>query len=495
MIVHDAEFLKRLVAVERTPIFTDSRAVAAKGVFVALPVPSHHPDSTVRDGGEFIGMALKAGAGYIVCTPERAARLTSEEYVESPAVLVPSENPHALLGDLAAALYDTRRGLEVYAVTGTNGKTTVTYLLEHLFTAAGGSVGVLGTVNYRWPGHVEPSALTTPGALAVHEYLHKMRDAGASQAVLEASSHALDQQRLAGVEFSGAIFTNLTQDHLDYHADMEDYFAAKARLFLTVPRFAKALAINADDAFGRRLLRSLQHAVGFGLKERPEWCVKRRFLQGEVIEHSVNGLRMRMQFASHTWELASPLVGLFNASNLLAAQAMGMALGLPPEQMNALAKFTGVPGRLERVANPRNLHVFVDYAHTPDALVNVLTAVRAAGFKRVITVFGCGGDRDKTKRPLMGKAVAEYADVAVLTSDNPRTEEPRAIMADVLPGLTGAKQLLQEVDRKQAIKLALDMLGPADALLIAGKGHEDYQIINKTKVHFSDQETVREFLC
>ena len=494
MIAYSAEFLKQLTIENNTQVFTDSRAVTPGGIFVALPAPSHRPDSTIRDGGEFIGMAIKAGASHIVCSPEWAVRLM-DEYADSPITLVPSENPHALLGDLAAALHGTRYGPDVYAVTGTNGKTTVTYLLEHLFTAAGGSTGVLGTVNYRWTGHIESSPLTTPGALALHEYLHRMRDAGVSRAVLEASSHALDQQRLTGIECSGAVFTNLTQDHLDYHTDMEGYFAAKARLFLTVPHFTKALAVNADDAFGVRLLRSIPHAVGFGLKQRPEWCAKNRFLHGEILEHSINGLRLRMFFDSQVWEFASPLIGLYNASNLLAAQGMGLTLGLSPTQMASLTDFAGVPGRLERVANARNLHVFVDYAHTPDALANALTAVRAAGFTSIIAVFGCGGDRDRTKRPLMGKAVTAHADVAVLTSDNPRTEDPLAIMADVLPGLKGVKSLIQEVDRKKAIKVALDLLKPTDALVIAGKGHEDYQIINGTKLHFSDQEIVREFLC
>jgi UDP-N-acetylmuramoyl-L-alanyl-D-glutamate--2,6-diaminopimelate ligase len=264
---------------------------------------------------------------------------------------------------------------------------------------------------------------------------------------------------------------------------------------MTVPRAGKAIAINADDQYGQRLLSALPEAIGFGLQGASVHHPNDRFLHGTVLAHSLNGLTLRMQYGSRSWEFASPLIGLYNASNLLAAQALGLALGLSNDHMLCLSSFTGVPGRLERIANPRKLHVFVDYAHTPDALVNVISAVRAAGFKRIITVFGCGGDRDKRKRPLMGKAVADYADVAVVTSDNPRSEDPLAIIEDILPGVSSAKELHQEPDRKKAIGLAIGLLGPEDALLVAGKGHEDYQIIKGVKLPFSDQETIREYLC
>lgn len=494
MIIRSPEQLLSLVADKHIPLATDSRQVRPGGIFAALPAPVR-PHSGVRDGAEFIAQALLAGAGYIVCSPATAAALMADDTMaRNDVAVVASDDAHALLGRLAAVYHGTDNGPDLFAVTGTNGKTTVSYLLEHLFNAAHKPCGVFGTVSYRWPGHCEAAPLTTPGMLDIHERLARMRKAGTSHCVLEASSHALDQKRLAGLSFKGAVFTNLTQDHLDYHGDMEDYFAAKARLFTTVPGFDKAAAINGDDAFGRRLLAALPAPVGFGLCPAPEG-LRGGYVHGTVVSHSTEGLHLQMRFDGMQWELRSPLVGLFNASNLLAAQALGLAAGLPVDALRALENFPGVPGRLERVSNPRGLHVFVDYAHTPDALINVLSSLRGAGFKRIVAVFGCGGDRDRGKRPLMGQAVVEHADVAVLTSDNPRSEEPLAIMADVLPGLAQAKELYQEADRKNAIKLALELLGAHDALVVAGKGHEDYQIIKGVKHHFSDQETIQELLA
>lgn len=290
--------------------------------------------------------------------------------------------------------------LKILGVTGTNGKTTCAYLLERLFSEAGHKVGVMGTVNYRWPGHTEPAPLTTPDPLHVHAMLAQMAAAGADVAVMEASSHAIEQQRVDGVPFAGAIFTNLTQDHLDYHRDMESYFKAKARLFLELPRADKAVAVNADDPWGRRLLELCPDALSFGLQKGGP---QRRHLWGELLSAGTDGCHLRMRLGKHAWELHSPLVGAFNASNLLAVQALALDMGLEPETFTALEHFTGVCGRLERVPNPQGLHVFVDYAHTPDALVNVLKALREAGFARIVTVFGCGGNRDRTKRPLMGE--------------------------------------------------------------------------------------------
>ncbi len=289
--------------------------------------------------------------------------------------------------------------------------------------------------------------------------------------------------------FACAAFTNLTQDHLDFHNDMESYFKTKARLFLELPRAEKALAVNADDPWGRRLLELCPRALSFGLQQGPP---RRRHLWGELLSAGTDGCHLRMHLKGRTWELRSPLVGAFNASNLLTVQALALEMGLEPEQFVALEGFTGVCGRLERVNNPQGLNVFVDYAHTPDALVNVLKALRGAGFKRIITVCGCGGNRDRSKRPLMGEAVARYADVAVLTSDNPRFEEPQAILQDVLPGLREAREVLVEVDRRTATARALDMLDKDGALLIAGKGHEDYQIM---RGHGQPRGAPRRALC
>ena len=460
----------------------DSRQVRPGDIFVAVP-------GVAEDGSRFIPAAVEAGAGVIVCRPGAAE---TEAAQARGCRIVRHENPREALWRLAQARWRTDElNLKVLGVTGTNGKTTSTYLLERLFREAGHKVGVMGTVSYRWPGHNENAPLTTPGPLRVHSMLARMARAGVDVVVMEVSSHAIEQQRVCGVPFAGAAFSNLTQDHLDFHKDMESYFKTKAKLFLELPRHDKLMAVNADDPWGRRLLELCPRALSFGLQKG---APNRRHLWGELLSAGTGGCHLRISLGRQSWELRSPLVGAFNASNLLAVQALALEMGLEPERFKALESFTGVCGRLERVENPHGLNVFVDYAHTPDALVNVLKALRGAGFKRIVTVFGCGGNRDRGKRPLMGEAVARYADVAVLTSDNPRFEEPEAILQDVLPGLKEARGVLVEVDRRTATAKALEMLGRDDALLIAGKGHEDYQIIRGVKHHYSDQEVVRELL-
>ncbi len=482
---------------------THSGAVRPGDVFVVLPKAAPG-NADFSDAGRYLADALRAGAAYVVC-PEgpTGAALLEEARRNGPeaggaACCVHVADVRAALGELARAVHGTgETPVDLVGVTGTNGKTTETYLLEALLRAAGKRTGVIGTIEYRWPGHCEPSPLTTPGCLELHAMLAAMREAGTTAAIMEVSSHALDQRREAGLSFTAALFTNLTQDHLDYHRDMEEYFQAKARLFLDpekggVPVPGKALAINADDAYGARLLAMCPTAVGYGFT--PGAAAASGFLTGRVLEQSRDGLHLRMAFRGTTWDLASPLVGAFNAANLLGAQALGLAMGLDPALFQTLAGFSGVPGRLERVRNAQDLAVFVDYAHTPDALAKALQALRGAGFMRVVTVFGCGGNRDRTKRPLMGKAAAALSDLVVLTSDNPRKEDPLAIMADVRPGLAGAAAVIEEPDRKKAVGLALAELKPGDALLIAGKGHELYQIIGDTRYPFSDQLTVKELL-
>ncbi|MDL2216870.1 UDP-N-acetylmuramoyl-L-alanyl-D-glutamate--2,6-diaminopimelate ligase, partial [Desulfovibrio sp. OttesenSCG-928-M14] len=350
---------------------------------------------------------------------------------------------------------------------------------------------------YRWPGHEEDAPLTTPGCLELHDMLARMHKAGVEYAFMEVSSHALDQERVAGIDFSGALLTNITQDHLDYHQDMDEYYDAKARLFLTeaeggVPFDEKKRVANSDDALGRRILELRPGGLGFGLTGMR--AASSRHLAGDIVSMSPQGLRLRMEYEGKSWDLASPLVGAFNAMNLLGAQAMCLELGLCPDDFGALESFAGVSGRLERVPNPLGLNVFVDYAHTPDALSKAISALRDAGFARIITVFGCGGNRDRSKRPLMGRAVAGLTDVAVLTSDNPRDEDPEAIMADVRPGLAGCPEVFSLADRREALARGLALLGKNDALLVAGKGHERYQLVKGVKTPFSDQDVLRELI-
>lgn len=461
---------------------SDSRSVQAGDIFVALP-------GSRADGNEFIAEAASRGARYIVCATSQAQAASA---AAPDCSIVAVEDPRAALWQLARARWRADElNLKVIGVTGTNGKTTCAWLLERLFSSLGVTTGLLGTIEYHWPGFRQPASLTTPDALDLYSALASMAEAGVQTVIMEVSSHALAQQRVGGIDFAGAIFTNLTQDHLDFHKQMEAYFRSKAALFLKLPLEHKAIAINGDDRYGRRLAELLPSGLTFGLhKGMP----RQKHLWGQLLSLTPEGMHLKMTHDRQSWELRTPLIGAFNASNLLAVQALALELGIDANQFKALESFTGVPGRLERVENDRGFHVFVDYAHTPDALINALRALRGAGFGRIVTVFGCGGNRDRDKRPLMGKAVAEYSDVAILTSDNPRMEEPEAIMRDVRPGLAKARQAIYEVDRKAATLRALRLLQAGDALLIAGKGHEDYQIIGQEKHHYSDQEVVRELL-
>jgi UDP-N-acetylmuramoyl-L-alanyl-D-glutamate--2,6-diaminopimelate ligase len=460
-----------------------SGKVGAGDVFVAVPGPK-------ADGAGFIPDALARGAAWVVAAP--GVRLPEG----ATARLVTRDDPRHALGDLAQAAFGTAgHGYKLVGVTGTNGKTTISYILEQLFGGSGRKVGVLGTVSYRWPGFSMDAPLTTPDCLSLHEMLARMDKAGVDLAVMEVSSHALDQQRVAGLAYDAAVLTNLTQDHLDYHKDMETYFQAKARLFRELPNEGKAWVVNYEDPYGLRLLREGLRAgrsvLGYGLETPPAGMPA---IRAEIRAMNAAGLELAVEFEGRRFELVSPLVGRHNAMNLLAAMGVGFKLGLRESDMQALAGFTGVSGRLERVTNPNGLNVFVDYAHTPDALVNVLSAVKALGVRRLVCVFGCGGNRDRAKRPLMGQAVCSHADVAVLTSDNPRHEDPLAIIEDVKPGLSGCARVVIEPDRRKAIALALEGLTGNDALVVAGKGHEPYQQIGDVKHPFSDQQVVRELL-
>ncbi len=488
--------LPELVAKTDMQIRVDSRLVEPGDIFVAIA-------GVNDDGVKYIPAAVQAGASVIVCEAESDATVDA---ITQGTTVVLHPNPREALWQLAMTYYDTEnlckeKNVKIIGITGTNGKTTSAYLLDHLFTCLGHKVGVMGTVSYRWPGHEQEAPLTTPDSLIIHANLAAMIKSGVDVVIMEVSSHALDQERVGGIKFSGAIFSNLTQDHLDFHVDMQSYFEAKSKLFVKQPLTNKSMAINIDDAWGEKLLGlcpSSAKTLPFGLY--PDGNMEENFVHGQIVAMSPLGLHLKMQWDKQQWELHSPLVGVFNAYNLLAVQALALSLGVRVEDLKHLASFNGVCGRLERVQNKENFNVFVDYAHTPDALINVLQALRGAGFEKIITVFGCGGNRDRTKRPLMGRAVAEYTDIAVLTSDNPRFEEPADIIADVLPGLQERADLeiIVEVDRKLATKRALELLKNSDvsstAVLIAGKGHEDYQIIQGTKYPYSDQKNVQELL-
>ena len=464
---------------------TDSRLVQPGEVFVALPGTAVH-------GAQFIADALARGAGYVV-TDQAASDLPAEVRGRYQF----HADPAQALGCLATAFFKTDSlQLKLVGITGTNGKTTVSYLLEHLLTSAGLKVGLLGTVAYRWPGFSLDAKLTTPDCWTLHELIANMDKSEVDVTVMEVSSHALSQQRVAGLKYDVALFTNLTQDHLDYHQDMEAYFQAKARLFRECGKEGLARVVNLDDPHGMRLAAECpERSVGFGLG--PETDASHAAMpdldvvSGEIVRHGVGGMTLRTRYRGKSWDIDSPLIGAHNASNLLAAQAAATRLGVSCRDMRKLSGFGGVPGRLERVENPCGLSVFVDFAHTPDALESVLSSLRDLDFERLIVVFGCGGDRDRTKRPLMGQAVAKYADVAVATSDNPRHEDPERILDQIMPGLKPCPKVFRQVDRRKALALAADLMTEKDVLVIAGKGHESTQQIGDERLPFNDVDEIK----
>jgi len=460
-----------------TGLRTHSGAVAPGDVFVAMA-------GTRVDGARYIHDAVARGARVVVHGPG------VEVSGVGGAFCLEVDSPAQTLGVLARAACGTESRLpSIIGITGTNGKTTTAHLVHTLLSENGKAAGLIGTVHCSWPGVDVPATMTTPDCLSLHGIIGRMTRDGVETVVMEVSSHALDQERTAGLPMDVGVFTNLTQDHLDYHGDMERYFEAKARLFLDGPaRCARGL-VNVDDEYGRRLKMLRPDLLAFGIDSGDAG------LRGDILDAGTWGMQLGIRHGDRRWQLRTALVGRHNANNLLAAVGAGVLMGLGPDQCACLAQATGAPGRLERVPNARDLHIFIDYAHTPDALEKVSAALKSMGFNRLITVFGCGGDRDASKRPLMGQAVARHADVVVVTSDNPRTEDPESILDQIAPGLANARRVLREVDRRKAIALAVECMKPGDALLVAGKGHEDYQIIGTEKRHFSDFEVVRECLA
>jgi UDP-N-acetylmuramoyl-L-alanyl-D-glutamate--2,6-diaminopimelate ligase len=471
----------------------DSRAVRAGDLFVAVP-------GAAADGRRFAADAAARGATVLV-TEAPAPTPTF------PGLVVTVASARRALARIAANRFGAGEPPALLAVTGTNGKTTTTYVVESMLRAAGRSPGVIGTVENRavgLPGGARAATNTTPGALALHGLLAEMRGVGTTDVVLEATSHSLDQARLDGCAFRVAAMTNLTRDHLDYHGTMDAYFDAKAILFerlLDGARGAGVVFVDQDE--GLRMRDRCARPV-LGVARRAG--VPGADVVVERVAGSADGLRATLRTPVGRLEIASPLVGDYNLANLALSVGMAVAHGLPAEAIVAGASaLAGVPGRLERVPNGRGVLCVVDYAHTHDALERAMAALRplvAADGGRLLVVFGCGGDRDRGKRPLMGEAAARDADIAVVTSDNPRTEEPGSILDMIVEGVrrVGIPELAagalasarrgyhREVDRAAAIRCAAEAARAGDVLLIAGKGHEDYQILGTTKIHFDDRE-------
>jgi UDP-N-acetylmuramoyl-L-alanyl-D-glutamate--2,6-diaminopimelate ligase len=459
------------------------------------------------DGHQFIEEAIERGAEAVVSEEERGVS-------HRTMIFVP--NSRQALARISSNFYgDPSSRVGLIGITGTNGKTTTTYLLESIFKKAGYTVGVIGTINYRFGKKTVPAPNTTPESLDLQRILWEMWREGTSQVIMEVSSHGLDLDRVFGCQFDGAVFTNFTSEHLDYHKTLEQYFESKKKLFsnyLMASRKKRRFAVtNHDDLRGEEIVKGIDlPVIRYGLSPSCD-------ITADRVTSSFEGLSCRVRTPKGEFPVYSKLIGNFNLYNLLAAVAVGIGMDVPLETLKeGVEALGGVSGRFEKVENEKGIHVIVDYAHTHDALERVLSGLRGileGGCEKngkMITVFGCGGDRDRTKRPLMGGVAGKYSDLAILTSDNPRTEDPSAILNEVEKGLKSVplkewdpneielwrsrKGYVKVLDRREAIRLAIQLAHPSDTVLIAGKGHEDYQIIGKKKLPFDDRIEVKKAL-
>ena len=462
----------------------DSRKVTTKNLFVCM-------EGAHVDGHNFISQAKDRGAVAILTTrknftpPEKISALIVPDMLNALAVIVPY-------------FYDyPSRKMRVVGITGTNGKTTTTYLLREIFSRAGFKVGLIGTIQILIGEKIFPVRNTTPNVIDLQKILADMLNEKVQVVVMEVSSHALAEHRVAGVEFDTAIFTNLTQDHLDFHGTMENYLRAKTKLFDMVSRRGrkqnKTAIVNVDDAAAEEILRHcLCKKISYGVKNSAD-------LQASEISLRADGMNFKIGDAMN---LSLHLTGLFNVYNVLAAVGAAQAENIRADIIkDALENFKSVPGRFERIFSPAPFEVIVDYAHTPDGVKNVLQTARQIVDGKIITVFGCGGDRDNSKRPIMGKLAAEFSDVIIATSDNPRTEDPEKILDDVEAGIretlvpspqSPVPNYERIVDRRAAIFRAIELAEAGDIVLILGKGHETYQILNTGTIHFDDKEVAEQ---
>lgn len=481
-----APVAKETLELEVTGLSTNSHACKPGDLFLGMP-------GERVDGGTFWPSALESGAVAALVTPEALA-LTQAELEKHDGAeprIIPVADMTEACARVAAAFYgNPAQQLELVGVTGTNGKTTTTHLIEFLLSKR--AVALFGTLYARWPGFEETATFTTPFATDLHDKLAKAVKAGADIGIMEVSSHSLAQKRVLGCPFEVAAFTNLTQDHLDFHKDMEDYFAAKALLFGSDYLKGRAV-INIDDRYGRRLRDLLPYDRFWSYSTKDESADLRTY----DMSYGPAGAKGMLHSPVGDAPFSLPLVGQYNVENMLAAVGAALHLGVDLQDIvRALPEFPGVPGRMERVeiSPDQDISAIVDYSHTPDSLENMLKAMRPFVEGQLWCVFGCGGDRDRTKRPLMGEIAARLADRVIVTSDNPRTENPTRIIEDILKGIPREASPLIIPDRAQAIRTAILQAEPGDGVAIAGKGHEDYQILGTEKIHFDDREQAREAL-
>lgn len=457
-------------------VTADSRKTVEASLFVALPGPKTH-------GQKFIAQAIAQGAKVIVSKEMLDCSVIPDDVLH----LVVDDPQKFLVAVLKNFYREPSKSVKLIGITGTNGKTTITYLLESLFAGIGKSCGVIGTINHRYGGKIIKAANTTPGLVDNFALVAQMSECGVSYCAMEVSSHALDQGRVEGLGFRYGVFTNLTSDHLDYHKTRENYFLAKSKLFTSLGMTGRAI-INIDDEFGERLQKMTASPVWtYGIKTAADFCARN-------IDLGFEGSRFDLLTPIGSIEIKTKLIGLHNIYNILSVAVVGVGEGLTLERIKkGIESLIEVPGRLERIEAGQDFYVFVDYAHTEDALRNVLSSIRAVKKARVIVVFGCGGDRDKTKRPLMAGVVEDLSDFAIVTSDNPRSEDPQQIIREIVDGFK-KKNFKVVADRKTAIAEALSFAQKGDVVIIAGKGHEDYQIFKDETIAFDEREIVRGIL-
>lgn len=466
----------------------DSRRARKGTLFVAV-------EGFESDGHNFVKSALDAGASVIAVSKNRFSEFS--HLAENGVTILVSENMRSALSSLSSSFYGNPSGeMLVIGITGTNGKTSSTYMLESILKSAGRVPAVMGTVNYRWKGNIVSAPNTTPESKEIHSLLREMRNDGVDSLVMEVSSHALKLCRADHIDFDCVIFTNLTRDHLDFHGDFEDYFESKKKLFALLERSGKkkrCAAVNIDDEYGRAIYSERKNysypVSGFGLSTEADFRPSM-----SSIRNRINGLSYHLESPVQE-EISLKLAGRFHVYNSLGAVAAAVCCGFSYDNIRyGLASLETVPGRFDVLYSPANFAVVVDYAHTGDALLKLLQSVNEIDHSRVITLFGCGGDRDRTKRPIMGSIAAENSDHVIVTSDNPRTEDPEAIIKEILAGIKGGSFEVIS-DRESAIAKAISMAAENDIVVIAGKGHEDYQIVGKEKHHFDDREIAAKYMA
>ncbi|MBI3190054.1 MAG: UDP-N-acetylmuramoyl-L-alanyl-D-glutamate--2,6-diaminopimelate ligase [Ignavibacteriales bacterium] len=469
--------------VEVNHVHYDSRKVGRNDMFVAIR-------GTGVDGNSYVTQAVSNGVKVVVT--DNDAAMHDSFFMHNGVVKIVVPDSRVALAQISANYYgNPTRVLSMVGVTGTNGKTTSSFIIKSLMETKE-KTGLIGTIEYQIGNEQLPATHTTPESLELQELFARMVREGCSSCVMEVSSHALHQHRVQGIEFQAAVFTNLTQDHLDYHKTMEEYYQAKKILFDSLPKSSTAI-INIDDEWGRKLYQTVaSRKLSFGISPDAE-------IRASNISLSVSGTSFMLEFADISMTIQTPVVGRFNVYNVLASIGAGYVLGISFEEMQKqFQTIHPVPGRFEQIQSPAGWTAIIDYAHTPDALEKALKAIHDVSGQnrkgRIITVFGCGGNRDITKRPKMARIASELSDVVIVTSDNPRNEEPEIIIDQIMEGILPNKEIIREADRSGAISIALHLAREHDIVLIAGKGHEDYQIIRDRKLPFSDKQHVQEYI-